>query len=239
MTPDDQQPMRVSRAEADDAVQRVLDVLPEAWRVMPIGGNAVEDSLDRPGRTTKDVDLVLVVLRRDGPAIPTTHEIRNLLDPALEQLTVRKDQTSLAGFLVLPEGRVKVEVIRGRSTGAGGYFVSRSVLETAASLSQADGRVLRAPMEVLAFLKAWGATDQDKLVANEKDARGFHRDRAMGFRKDVTVLREAMAEQGRTPDDLILRRLLDATGGPRRKQVEAALRQGGWGASLDDSTDAP
>lgn len=239
MTPDDERPMRVSRADADATIQRVLDVLPESWRVMPIGGNAVEELLDRPGRTTKDVDLVLVVLRRKGPAIPAAEKIHEVLAKALEQVTVRKDRTSLAGFLVLPGGRVKVEAIRGRSRGAGGYFVSRSVLETTASLSQADGRILRAPVEALAFLKAWGATDQDKLVANQKDARGFHRDRAMGFRKDVTALREAMAEQARTPDGTILRRLLDATGGPRRKQVEAVLRRGGWGASLDDTTAAP
>lgn len=223
----------VTQELGQQAIQRIVNALPSSWLVMPIGGIAVDPSIRQAGATTKDVDLVLVLTEGDRVHIPTAEQIVRALDRVLPGLEPRRDQTSILGFLRLEQGTVKVELIRGRRAGAGGYFVARTVLLKAASIGRRKGRIIRLPIEALAFLKAWAATDQDKLIKNDKDARGYHESRAAAFRRDVKNLHENLLDkERREPVGSILVGLLKIPGGVRRKAVEAVLRENGWSAAL-------
>lgn len=217
----------------EQAIHRIETAVPETWRVMPIGGVAVAPLVKDPGAATKDLDLVLVLLDGAEARIPTVEQIVDALGPTLSDLAPRKDETSVAGRLGLEKGTIQVEIIRGRRPAKGGYFVPRTALLAAAKVATTEGKVLRLPGEALAFLKAWAAVDQDKLIRNEKDGRGFHAARAGAFRRDVRRLLDATLDhEHREPDGRILAELLNVTGGDRRRAVETVLRENGWSVAL-------
>lgn len=214
-----------------EVARRVLDRLrsrlPEGWQLMPIGGTEMA-TVDDPDETTKDIDVVLVTLHDDTAAIPEYDDLVAFAEQLCDAVETRKDHTSVKLVLATDAGPVTLEIVRGRTPGQGGYFVSRSVLETAATLATEDEGVLRLPTEALAFLKAWAAHDKQKLVDADKDARGYHAGRRDAFLEDVQRLRRAVADQGRDPDPQILDVLFSATGGQREKAVRRILSERQW-----------
>lgn len=194
---------------------------------MPIGGTEMA-ALVGSEETTKDIDLVIVTLRGREASIPGYPEIVSFAREVSETVETRKDRTSVKLALATDAGQVIVEFVRGRSPGQGGYFVSRSVLETTATLAAEVDGVLRLSAEALAFLKAWAASDKQKLVEAGKDTRGYHARRRAAFLGDVQRLRQAVADAGREPDPDVLEALFAATGGQREKAVQQVLADRQW-----------
>lgn len=216
-----------------EVTRRVLDRLrarlPDGWRSMPIGGTEMATVGDAD-ETTKDIDVVIVTLHEDTATIPDYDKLVAFAHALSETVETRKDHTSVKLVLSTDAGPVILEFIRGRTPGQGGYFVSRSVLETAATLATEDDGVLRLPTEALAFLKAWAASDKQKLVDAGKDPRGYHAGRREAFLADVQRLRQAVADAGREPDPEILEALFAATGGKREDAVRRILAERQWPA---------
>lgn len=77
-------------------------------------------------------------------------------------------------------------------------------------------------------MKAWAATDKQKLVDAGKDARGYHARRREAFLRDVQRLREAIQDAGRKPEKKILEALFRATGGEREQAVRKVLSDRHW-----------
>lgn len=179
-------------------LDRLISRLPDGWRLMPIGGTEMAIA-DDAAATTKDVDVVLVTLDGDRATIPDYRDLVTFANQLSGTVQTRKDHTAVKLVLSTDAGPVTLELIRGRTPGQGGYFVSRSVLETAATLATDDDGVLRLPTEALAFLKAWAASDKQKLVDAGKDPRGYHAGRREAFLADVQRLRQAVADAGGSP----------------------------------------
>lgn len=214
---------------ANRVLERLRGTLPETWRLMPIGGTEMA-TLDDRGETTKDLDVVIVTLTDDQATIPAYEELVAFADGLSETVQTRKDHTSIKLRLATDAGPVRLEIVRGRTPGQGGYFVTRTVLETAATLANEDDGLLRLPIEALAFLKAWAANDKQKLVDAGKDARGYHAGRRDAFLDDVQRLRQALADLEREPVPDVLEALFSATGGERERAVRRILRERQWPA---------
>lgn len=196
---------------------------------MPIGGTEMA-TVDDAGETTKDIDVVIVTCHDDAATIPDYDELVAFANRLSDTVETRKDHTSVKLRLASDAGPVTLEIVRGRTPGKGGYFVSRSVLEAAASLATNEGGILRIPPEALAFLKAWAAHDKQKLVDAGKDARGYHAGRREAFLDDVRRLRRALADADQEPDPDRFRPLFAATGGQREEAVRRVLAENGWPA---------
>ena len=196
---------------------------------MTIGALAMMNARTATKSYTKDVDVVPLVLVDGKHKIPPWEETLNLAKALSDTVRPRKDQTCIELLLSLEGPRVRVELVRGRSNDAGGYFVTRRVLEACARESFDDNRAFDIRGEGLAILKAWAAVDQEKLVAAGKDRIGFHKARAEGFRQDVIALAARMLDAPEHLDNSVLRRLLEACPGPRRARIEQILREAGFG----------
>lgn len=217
---------------AERILGRIRERAPEGWRLMPIGGTEMA-TVAGPNETTKDVDVVVVTLQDEAAEIPPYEELADFareLSDAPDLVETRKDHTSVKFRLPTEAGPATVEFVRGRTPGTGGYFVSRSVLEKAATLATDAGGTLRLPVEALAFLKAWAAWDKQKLVDAGKDARGYHAGRRQAFLEDVQRLREAVQDAGEEPDGDVLEAMFSATGGEREEAVRRILADRGWPA---------
>lgn len=208
-------------------LNRLRGRLPEGWRLMPIGGTEMA-TVDDADETTKDIDVVIVTLHAEEATIPAYDELVAFANQLSDTVQTRKDHTSVKLVLATDAGPVLLEFVRGRTPGQGGYFVSRSVLEKAATLAVDDEGVLRLPAEALAFLKAWAANDKQKLVDAGKDARGYHAQRRDAFLDDVRRLRQAIADADREPDPELLKALFTATGGQREEAVRRILAERQW-----------
>lgn len=217
---------------ADQVLDRLEDAAPADWRLMPIGGTEMA-TVAGTNATTKDVDVVVVTLQADTAEIPPYEELADFaleLSDAPDAVETRKDHTSVKFRLSTDAGTVTVEFVRGRTPGTGGYFVSRSVLEKAATLATDSDGTLVLPVEALAFLKAWAAWDKQKLVDAEKDSHGYHADRRDAFLDDVQRLREAVQDEGEEPDPEIIEAMFTATGGERETAVRRILAERHWPA---------
>lgn len=220
--------MPVPRELAQRVIDQVLDQLDPDHRVMPIGGTLM--TLRAGGRATQtdDVDLVLLVLRDGAPEVPPFDAVVAIAEALSDDVAPRKDHTAVHLLLATEAGPVKVELIRGRQPGKGGYFVDRRVLEAAADLATARDRVLELPLEALAFLKAWAADDKAKLVRADKDPEGYHRQRGEAFRRDVRVLRDEILDRGDDPDTEVLERLFEVCGKRQTKAIRRIFEGAGW-----------
>lgn len=212
---------------AERVLSRLQDALPSGWRSMPIGGTEMA-TLAAEGETTKDVDVVIVAIHDGRAAIPEYDELVDLARDLAEEVETRKDHTCVRFPLATDAGLVTVEFVRGRTPGKGGYFVSRTVLETAAELAVDQEGILRPPIEVLVFLKAWAAKDKEKLVEAGKDTRGYHARRRDAFLEDVQRLRRALADADREPDRQRFETMFSATGGEREEAVRRILGERAW-----------
>lgn len=212
--------------EVIDEVQRHL---PDDWRLMPIGGTYLGlGDFGDPASTTKDIDLVACIGTPDGARIPSYEDVLSLAREHGEHVQGRKDHTSVKFTLSTEAGLAEVEIVRGRATGQGGYFVSRGILEETLRLADPRNGLLWPPVEALAFLKAWAAHDKRKLVDAGKDARGYHAERREQFLDDVRTLLDELLDEGRRPDEAILERLFERTGGEREEAVRRILVDTGW-----------
>ena len=218
----------IDRTQADAALQAVTRRLPSGWLVMPIGALGMMNVIDDVAQRTKDVDLVPFLVVDQKLKIPPTKALVEFANTLSDSVTVQKDQTNVTVLVPLEAGKVKVELIRGRNPASGGYFVTRRVLEACASISLRKGNVLELPAEGMAFLKAWAATDQDKLVAAKRDPRGFHAARAAAFRQDVSTMARSFLGQGKTPPTGEMPQLLSSCPIARREPIEGVLRAAGW-----------
>lgn len=218
----------MDRNQAVAALQEVVRRLPAGWRIMPIGALGMMQILADPAQRTKDVDLVPLLVVDQKLRIPSTAEVVELARTLSDSVKVEKDQTHVTVLLTLEAGRVKVELVRGRNPASGGYFVTRRVLETCASVSDARGTVLGLPPEGMAFLKAWAATDQEKLIEAKRDPRGFHAARAAAFRQDVAKIAGSFLDKGKPPPIRRMDELLSSCPSERRKRIEAVLKAAGW-----------
>lgn len=115
---------------------------------MPIGGTEMA-TIDDEADTTKDVDVVLVTLQEGDVQVPEYGDLVELAQELSSHVTPRKDHTSVKLLMRTEAGPVRVEFVRGRSPGMGGYFVSRSVLEKAARLATDEDGILQLPLEAL------------------------------------------------------------------------------------------
>lgn len=219
----------VTPSVARRVLSRLKARLPDAWHLMLIGGTEMA-TLGEAYQTTKDVDVVIVTLEADGATIPEYDKLVDFAKELSDTVQTRKDHTSIKLHLATDAGPVTLELVRGRTPGQGGYFVSRSVLEKAATLATEDEGVLRLPTEALAFLKAWAAHDKQKLIDADKDPQGYHARRRAAFLEDVQRLRQALADQDQDPDGEIIEALFDATGGKRETAVRRILAQRQWPA---------
>lgn len=217
-----------------DAAERIVREIarklgPDA-RVMPIGGTAMGLLQARVSGTTKDVDLVVVLAQGDAAKIPPYEEIvriaaRLVDDPAKIQL--RADQTSVMLPYASELGVVKLELVCGRGA-SGGYFVKRRVLEGLVPHAGLVEGVYRLPLEALAFLKAWAATDKAKLVKAGKDERGYHAGRERAFRREVADILDVLRKRGKPPDMKTLDAILALAGKDREKAIREVMRDAGW-----------
>lgn len=215
---------------SEKIVRAILAKLPPDARAMPIGGTAMGLLGARVSGTTKDVDLVVVLVKGGEVKIPRYAELveiaKRLVDDQ-KKVETRDDQTSAAVQFVSDLGVVKVEIVCGRGA-SGGYFVKRRVLEGLLPYAQLDDRIYRLPLECLAFLKAWAATDKAKLAAAGKDLRGYHGERERAFRRDVKDILDVLRKRGAPPDTQMLNEILALAGKQREKLVRAAMRAAGW-----------
>lgn len=218
----------IDRRQATAALNEVASRLPADWAVMPIGGLGMMELLRDPSQRTKDVDVVPLVALKQGFKVPDHASTVAFARKLSARIEAPKDQTSVRALLELESGRVKVELVRGRNPRSGGYFVTRRILEACAVFAKREDRVLAPPPDVLAFLKAWAATDQDKLVEKEKDPRGYHRARAAGFRSDVQRIVRSYLDRGEAPPAGRVRSLLEECSVERRARVARVLTTAGW-----------
>lgn len=206
----------------------VLRNLPVGWSVMPVGAVAMMGARASTKAFTKDVDVVPFVVTKGAYQIPSWDDVVVLARTLGQEVKLRKDQTSVEVRLILEEGPVRLELIRGRRNDGGGYFVTRRVLEACAQNAAKDGQRLTIRPEALAVLKAWAAIDQEKLVVAGKDGHGFHAARILGFRQDVASLARSFADRGEKPDATLLRTLVNACPAGRRVRVERTLKELGF-----------
>lgn len=207
-------------------VGRIRGALPEGCRIMVIGGGSMMDAGVGRVITTKDEDVVLLLVEAAEARVADVPVVEALVRALGAEPEVRKDQTGVRCVLHTDEGRFLLEFVRGRKAG-GGYFVSRAVLERVASHGADDGQVLEPPLEGLAFLKAWAAVDKAKLVRAEKDPHGYHAARERAFRDDVAaVLRRVL--ESRQVEGAVVADLLGACGKERARAVRAVLVSAGW-----------
>jgi hypothetical protein len=218
----------VDRAGAKKALAEVLRRLPAGWSIMPIGALGMIQVLDDDAQRTKDVGLVAFLVVAEGFQIPSASVLVELAKTLSDSVELRKDQTCVTLMLDLEEGRVKVELVRGRNPASGGFFVTRRVLEACAKMATPRGNLLELPGEGLAFLKAWAATDQDKLIESGRDANGFHRARAAAFRQDVANIALSFLDRGKPPPRREIEKLLGSCPAERRARIEIVLRSAGW-----------
>lgn len=202
--------------------------LPRDWCLMPIGGTWMGLTAGTPETTTKDVDLAVVVADGARYTVPDLDDVTKIARRLSKRVKPRKDRASVLMVLEEEEGPVTVELVRGRSS-TGGYFVTQRVLEAAASLANRHGQVLELPPEALAFLKAWAAHDQEKLVASGRDEERFHSQRLAIFRDDVRRLRGFLRERAREPDVVVFQPLFAACGKNRGEAIRRILVEQGWG----------
>lgn len=224
---DEADDVRVDPDTAREVLRAIVDVLPEGWALMPIGGTRLGEITDRPV-ATKDVDVVPVERDEGVLRVPPYDAVVDLAETLSDHVQGRKDHTSVKARIHTRVGPVPVELIRGRQPGKGGYFVSRNVLERCAEIAEERGRVLDLPVEGLAFLKAWAVHDKRKLVDAGKDARGYHTRRADAFRQDVRDLLAAIVDVGREPDMDVIDALFEVSGDARTEAIGAILADAGW-----------
>lgn len=214
---------------AREVIDEVRRHVPDGWRLMPIGGTYVGlGGFGDVESTTKDVDLVACVASGDRAGIPAYEDVLGFAEEHSQHVRGRKDHTSVKFVLPTEPGPAEIEIVRGRATGQGGYFVSRSILEETLDIAEERDGLLWPPVEALAFLKAWAAHDKQKLVDAGKDARGYHADRREQFLDDVQTLLDALLDEGQRPDASVLERLFDRTGGEREAAVREILVRTGW-----------
>jgi hypothetical protein len=218
----------LDRAVLGTIVRRVLDHLPTGWSVMPIGSLAAVPLTPDRGQPTKDADFVPLALVDGELRIPSVNDVEGVARRLSDRVDVRKDQTAVQAFVALEAGRAKVEFVRGRNNASGGYFVTRRLLLACAATATREGALLRLPPESRAILKAWAATDQDKLMEAGKDRTGYHRARAAGFRQDVSFLLRSVLDRAKQPQAQIIAKLLQACPVSRRARVADVLRTAGW-----------
>lgn len=219
-------------AVTPEIAQRVVGLLvdgcPPGWAVTPIGGTEMA-TLGNEHGTTKDVDVVIVTIQDGKASIPEYDQLVEFAGEFAEDVETRKDHTCVRFPLSTDAGAVRVEFVRGRTPGKGGYFVSRTVLETAAELATEEEEcILRLPIEALAFLKAWAASDKAKLVDAGKDGHGYHAQRRDAFLDDVQRLRGFLSDRDREPDPHRFETLFSATGGQREQALRRILEDRGW-----------
>ncbi len=230
MTSKDERPetITVTPDVAREVVEELARKAPEPWRLMPIGGTLMGLTGLGDAQTTKDIDIVLVTLQGEQATVPTYDEVLAFARDLSNFIQGRKDHTAIELILATDSGPVKVELVRGRATGMGGYFVSRAVLEAAAELADHRPGYLELPPEALAFLKAWAAHDKHKLVDAGKDGRGYHAARRDAFQADVKDLLDDLLDRGQRPDPSVFESLFAATGGEREEAVRKLLETAGW-----------
>jgi hypothetical protein len=214
---------------AREVVGELQRLLAEDWRLMPIGGTYLGlGGFGDIASTTKDVDLVATVDPGEGASIPDYEDVLAFAREHSEHVQGRKDHTCVKFVLDTEAGPAEIEIVRGRSTGQGGYFVSRGILEETLEIAEEKDGLLWPPVEALAFLKAWAAHDKQKLVDAGKDARGYHADRREQFLDDVRILLDELLDDGVRPGETVFERLFERTGGEREAAVREILIETGW-----------
>jgi len=207
-------------------VEMITAKLPAESFLMLLGGGLMMEAGLRHAVTTKDEDLVLLLVEGEGLRVADAAALERLIRELGSTPKVRKDQTNVSCALDTSEGTFLVEFVRGRR-GGHGYFISRAVLERVAEISRRDGRLLVPPLEALAFLKAWASVDKAKLLATGRDGRGYHAERQRAFRRDVALIRERVLES-RAPDAGVFTKLLEACSQNRARAVRQVLEEAGW-----------
>lgn len=220
---------------AERIVALVARALVPGWKAMPIGGTVMTQIASSSttftastAMVTKDVDIVLLELRGEERKIPTFAAVMDVARQLSDEVAPREDRNAVAVVVESGDGPVDVELIRGRDNAAGGYFVTRRLLETAAALSTEKGQLLVVAPEALAVLKAWAATDKEKLVKASKDPTGFHAARARQFRQDVADILRSILDAGEEPAMDVVKPMLATCPRDRRAAVAGVLRERGW-----------
>lgn len=217
----------VTKEVQDKILARLEKALPADMAAMLIGGTLLLQRGIHPTGRTKDTDVVLLVHRQQEFEIPSVETVVGVLKSLATDIRVRKDETSVGAIVELEEGPFLVELVRGRGA-HGGYFVRRTLLKRIAPMSRKRGKLLEPPLEALAVLKAWAATDQDKLVDTDRDQRGYHEARAADFRRDVRLCLDALLENGQEPNLSLMQGLLEGCSKDRRERMRAVLLEQGW-----------
>lgn len=219
----------IAREVIGEVIGEVQRQMPDHWRLMPIGGTYLGlGGFGDAASTTKDIDLVACFTLDGEAAIPTYEDVIAFARATSEHVRGRKDYTSVKFALPTEAGLAEVEIVRGRPTGRGGYFVSRAILEETIQMSTQQDGLIWPPVEALAFLKAWAVHDKTKLVDAGKDARGHHASRREQFLDDVQTLLEDLLDEGERPDEELLEQLFERTGGEREAAVREILADTGW-----------
>lgn len=213
-------------------LRSIVKAIGDDYRLMPIGGTRMDLDVLRPGTTTKDVDLVLVLVTGGRPRVPELADVLAIaagLPGVVGPATPNKEGSVVRIQVQAPEGRVDVEIIRGKMPGKGGYFVSRPILEAVALLGTDKSGMLEIPLEALAFLKAWAAHDQEKLIRRDGDEDGKHARRKADFERDISKILDAILTKNKTPDAAVLKTLLAACENKeRRSAIRNTLQATGW-----------
>lgn len=210
----------------------LVKALGDEYRLMPIGGTRMDLDVLRPGGTTKDVDIVLVVTSGGKRTVPTLDDVLKIassLPGVLGAAKANKEGSVVRVLVQTSAGPVEVEIIRGKTPGKGGYFISRNMIEAVAKTGiDKDGQIL-IPLDALAFLKAWAAYDQEKLIQRTKDPNGKHARRKADFERDTVKILDALLNKDRTPNPSMLKALMDSCENKqRRAAIRKTLQNAGW-----------
>lgn len=212
---------------AADVVKELQRKLGEGWRVMPIGGTRMGEIVGGTF-TTKDIDIVLVVIDGKRLRVPSLKQLEDVGKSMGEIVAIRENSTSVKIRVQTSAGPVLLELIRGMSPGKGGYFPTTKIFGACASVAKERGGRLELPREALAFLKAWAANDKEKRVAAGKDAKGYHAIRLEAFKRDVRVLLTEILDAGGTPDAKLVAELIAACPKQRAKDIRRIMSAEGW-----------
>lgn len=219
---------RVGEDEQRRIVGQIVDVLPGACGLVLLGNTAGLHHRVPGITTTKDVDVSVVLLDSDNRVAP-----REQIDEILDELGVEptvypRDRSWVQAQLEVDGVDRQVDFIRGRKRDRpSGTFIHRDLLNRITAAAEQDEHVLVPSLTDLVLMKAWAATDQQRL-ANE--ATGDDHETALGrkraYQDDTRRYTETALDRG-VLDLARIRGLLDAMRDHRRPEVREVLERAG------------
>ncbi|MCA1814477.1 MAG: hypothetical protein LC624_11090 [Halobacteriales archaeon] len=219
----------VGKREQDAVLRHIEKVLPANCKIELLGSSAaIEHNIPGLPTLTKDVDLSLVVMDKDGTRLAAMDVVEEVLERlAVEPDQKPEDESWVKVYVPLDEAKYQVDFIRGKNRDRPrGTFIERSILEDIIARSQPRGRILLPSLTDLIVMKAWASVDQARH-AEDRPAEGdrFKR-RAEAYARDARTYAEAAITR-RELDPRRMDELLGKMAHHRKGPVEDVLLRAG------------